>query len=326
MKKYLILIFTLLVITFPLKAQAQKKQNTYYFNQQDVEVINPDSAYYSRVIQEPDSGSTFFNLIEFYKGRILKSRGKVIVFYPNLIYQETLIRYFPNERKASISNYRNGILIGSEYLYYENGLIKEERLYLENKEKTYNPKRIIYKTISYSNPQGKSLLDKDGTGSFNLEHGNGNREKGTYLNGFKVGTWESYNKKDNESYIDDYEEGVYKSGKTIKADGEIVNYQELEKLPEFKGGISAFGKFLVNNLKYPPNSRDSKIQGKVFIKFNVNANGLLSDFEIIDGVNNELNQEALRVIKLLPSWTPALKRGIPQSTSYTVPISFQLSQ
>jgi len=325
MKKRSVLIFTLLFITFGLKTQAQKTQNVYYFNQQDVKVANPDSAYYSRVIQQPDSGSNFYNLIEFYIGRTVKSRGKVSEFFPTLIFQETLIRYFPNGKKLSISNYKKGTLIGSEYLYYENGGIKEERLYLDNKEKIYNPKRIIYKTVSIYNPAGQNLIDENGYGTIDIKQENGDWEKGVYLNGLKTGLWLHYNKKENETYTDEYKEGVYISGKTTKVNGEIIYYQELEKIPEFKGGSSALGKFLVNNLKYPPNSRNSKIQGKVFVKFNVNTNGLLSDFEIIEGVNNELNQEALRVLKLLTPWAPALKRGVPQKTSYTLPISFQLS-
>jgi antitoxin component YwqK of YwqJK toxin-antitoxin module len=178
----------ILLLNIALSVQAQKRQNVYYFNQQNVEVLNPDSSYYSRVIQEPDSGSTFYNLIEIYKNGKIKTRGKVSDFNPNLIYQEALVRNYENGRKASISNYKNNVLIGSEYLYYENGLLKEERLYLENKEKTFNPKRIVYKTISFNNPQGQTFLDESGTGTFNLEHENGNWEKGTYLNGLKVGT------------------------------------------------------------------------------------------------------------------------------------------
>ena len=116
-------------------------------------------------------------------------------------------------------------------MYYENGLLKEERLYLENKEKVYNPKRIIYKTVSLNNQKGENFLDEKGSGDFNLNHENGDWEKGTYLNGLKVGEWQSYNKKDNETYTDEYKDGVYLSGKTIRVNGETLTYQEIEKLP-----------------------------------------------------------------------------------------------
>jgi hypothetical protein len=70
--KYLLF---LIYLTATLNLHAQKKQNIYYLNQQNVEVLNPDSSYYSRIIQEPDTGSTFCNLIEIYKNGKVKTEG-----------------------------------------------------------------------------------------------------------------------------------------------------------------------------------------------------------------------------------------------------------
>jgi TonB family protein len=318
------LIIGLIYVIITSSTFAQKKQNIYYFNQQDVEVTNPDSSYYSRVIQEPDSGSTFFNLIEFYKDRKVKSRGKVSEFNPNLIFQETLVRNFPNGKKASISTFKNGVLTGSEYLYFESGVLKEERFYLENKEKTYNPKRIIYKTVSIHDTAGQNFLDENGSGLVNIEEENGDWQKAIYLNGLKTGVWESYNKKENETYTDVYQDGLYISGKTTKANGEIISYQEIEKLPEFKGGLSAFGRFLGENLRYPPDAARDGIQGRIYISFIVEKDGTFSELKIAKGVRQDLDDEALRVVKLSPIWNPALKRGITQKTSYTIPVFFQL--
>ena len=318
------LIIGLLSVFISSTTQAQKKQNVYYFNQQDVEVLNPDSSTYSRIIQEPDSGSTFYNLIEFYKDGKVKTRGKVSEFIPNLIYQETLIRNHPNGKKANISNYKNGVLKDSEYLYYENGFLKEERLYLENKEKTYNPKRIIYKTISFNNPQGKEFLNENGSGDFNLEHENGNWEKGSYANGLKVGTWQSFDNKENEAYTDNYQDGLYISGKTTNANGETLSYFEIEKKPEFKGGLNEFGKFLGKNLRYPKIASKAKIQGRVYVNFIVEKDGTLSDIKVGKGLSVEIDAEALRVINLSPQWNPGLQRGKLVRVSYTLPILFQL--
>jgi TonB family protein len=317
-------LFSLLLIIIALSTQAQKKQNVYYFDKNNIEIKNPDSSYYSRIIQEPDSGSTFYNLIEIYKTGKIKTQGTVSDFEPKLIYEGTTVKNYQNEKKASISNYKKGVLIGSEYLYYENGLLKEERLYLENKEKTFNPKRIVFKTISFNNPQGKEFLDENGTGTFNLEHENGNWEKGTYLNGLKVGTWQAYDKKENETYTDEYKEGVYISGKTTKANGEILTYQEIQKVPEFKGGLQAFGKFLGKNLNYPAEARDRRIMGRVYTSFIVENNGVLTNFKVDKGIGYGCNEEALRVIQLSPTWLPGLERGIPVRVFYTIPIFFQI--
>lgn len=321
MKYFLILIA---LFSLSLKAVAQKKQNVYYFNKDNIEVKNPDSLYYSRIIQEPDSGSTFYNLIEFYKDGKIKTRGKVSKFKPMLIYHGMLFRNFENGNKASVSNYKNGFLVGSEYLYYTNGNPKEERLYFENKEKTYNPKRIIYKTISVYNQKGENLLDQNNSGTINNEDENGNREVGTYLNGLKVGTWQSYSKKENETYTDEYQDGVFIIGKTTQANGEILKYTEMEKMPEFKGGTEAFGKFLASKLTYPPDAYRSRIQGKVYVYFIVNPDGRLSDFEVEKSVSVDIDHEAIRVLKLSPKWNTGLQRGKPVRVSYIIPINFKL--
>jgi TonB family protein len=83
---------------------------------------------------------------------------------------------------------------------------------------------------------------------------------------------------------------------------------------------------LGGNLRYPPNSRDLGIQGRVYVQFTVNLDGTLSDFKILKGVTNDIDQEALRVMTLSPNWIPAIKRGISYKTNYTIPIFFQLGR
>jgi outer membrane biosynthesis protein TonB len=60
------------------------------------------------------------------------------------------------------------------------------------------------------------------------------------------------------------------------------------------------------------------------MSFVVEKDGTFSELKIAKGVRQDLDDEALRVVKLSPIWNPALKRGIPQKTSYTIPVFFQL--
>ncbi len=109
---------------------------------------------------------------------------------------------------------------------------------------------------------------------------------------------------------------------TPKDDGPV--FSAVEQVPEFSGGLPAFGNFLVKNIKYPAEARKNGIQGKVFIAFIVEKDGSLSNIRVVRGVDNALDQEALRVLEISPKWTPGFQNGKPVRVMYSVPISFTL--
>ena len=93
-----------------------------------------------------------------------------------------------------------------------------------------------------------------------------------------------------------------------------------ETAPEYKGGMSQYIKDIILNLKYP--TQDC-IQGKVYISFVIDTIGKVTNVEIVRSFNKELDQEAIRVVKLLDNWTPGAQRGKPINVKYTVPINFR---
>ena len=102
-------------------------------------------------------------------------------------------------------------------------------------------------------------------------------------------------------------------------------YTAVARLPEFPGGLGAFGKFLSTNIKYPATAREQKIQGRVIITFVVEKDGTLSNERVVKGITDDLNNEALRVIKLSPNWKPGMQGNRSVRTQYSVPISFTLA-
>jgi TonB family protein len=101
-------------------------------------------------------------------------------------------------------------------------------------------------------------------------------------------------------------------------------FTSVEQVPEFPGGIQAFSNFLSGNIKYPAGSRKKGIQGKVIITFIVETDGSLAGIHIARGVANDIDQEALRVLKLSPRWKPGIQNGRAVRVAYSVPISFAL--
>ena len=98
----------------------------------------------------------------------------------------------------------------------------------------------------------------------------------------------------------------------------------VEEMPSFPGGDTELFKFIYDNIKYPELAKENNIQGKVILRFCVTYKGTVDQVSVVRGVDPALDDEAVRVIKLLPLWKPGKQGGKPVNVWYSVPISFQL--
>ena len=98
----------------------------------------------------------------------------------------------------------------------------------------------------------------------------------------------------------------------------------VQELPQYPGGMVEFVKWLTDNLKYPPTALRNKIEGKVMISFIVNTDGSLSELKVEQSVHRLLDNEALRVARLMPNWKPGKDHGKICRTKVAIPIVFAL--
>jgi len=98
----------------------------------------------------------------------------------------------------------------------------------------------------------------------------------------------------------------------------------VEEMPEFPGGPSKMMNFLANNLTYPEQARRQKIEGRVFVNFVVEKDGAVSNVTILRGIGAGCDEEAKRVVELMPKWTPGYQRGQAVRVSFNLPIKFAL--
>jgi len=103
---------------------------------------------------------------------------------------------------------------------------------------------------------------------------------------------------------------------------EIFTIVENQPMPV--GGMQGFYKYLNENIKYPKKAKTLGIQGKVFVEFVVNTDGSLTDFKVVKGIGGGCDQEAIRVLKEAPKWTPGKQRGHAVRVRKVVPIFFKL--
>jgi periplasmic protein TonB len=103
-------------------------------------------------------------------------------------------------------------------------------------------------------------------------------------------------------------------------------YFAVDEMPVFPGGDAALLKFIASNVQYPANARENNIEGKVIIRFCVMVDGNINQISVIKSVDPEIDTEALRVVKKLPTFKPGKKGGVPVPVWYMVPISFAISK
>lgn len=97
-----------------------------------------------------------------------------------------------------------------------------------------------------------------------------------------------------------------------------------EYLAEFPGGKNELIKFLSENIQYPEVAKKNKVSGKSVVKFTIDIDGSISDVKIIRPMETcpECDEEAIRVVKTMPNWTPAKKAGKTVKSYYVLPFQF----
>lgn len=101
-------------------------------------------------------------------------------------------------------------------------------------------------------------------------------------------------------------------------------YRVVEVMPSYPGDMEAFYKFLAQQMHYPKEALENGIEGRVVVSFVVEEDGRLIHFEAISSPSPLLSNEAIRVMRQMPRWNPAKRRGRNVRCQYNVPVMFRL--
>lgn len=115
------------------------------------------------------------------------------------------------------------------------------------------------------------------------------------------------------------EDSIYGDRSSVAKD-DIEGFIESEYL----GGLPELTKFITKNLIYPYQSIEEGEQGKVYVKFIVEKDGNISHVNIIKGVSPRIDCEAIRVIRSLPNFRPAMDKNGPIRCFSLLPLNFSL--
>ncbi|MFN0276037.1 MAG: energy transducer TonB [Chitinophagales bacterium] len=95
----------------------------------------------------------------------------------------------------------------------------------------------------------------------------------------------------------------------------------VDQMPEFVGGENALREFIEKNFLIPADK--DEYTGKVYVKFVIGETGEVTNAEVIKGLENEIDKEAVRVVSIMPDWIPGKLNGKNVKVSYTLPIAIK---
>lgn len=101
-------------------------------------------------------------------------------------------------------------------------------------------------------------------------------------------------------------------------------YTNVSNMPMFPGGVDAYFEFIKKNLKYPPEAFKAQKEGRVELSLVVDTNGKITQPTIIKGIGYGCNEEALRIIQLMPNWNPGSDKGKKVNVLLNIPIEFKI--
>lgn len=98
----------------------------------------------------------------------------------------------------------------------------------------------------------------------------------------------------------------------------------VEQMPQFPGGEKEMMKFIKNNLRYPVAAIENGISGTVTVNFVIGRSGRITNIKVIRGIGGGCDEEAVRILEMMPPWSPGKQGGMAVPVSYTVPFKFIL--
>ena len=184
---------------------------------------------------------------------------------------------------------------------------------------------LLREIIQYSNLETKV---KDGNYVYYDKNGIKKRQ-GTFQNGERVKRWTKWYDNGKDSSIVEYaEDNMYRNIR-IAATDKTVNLRLdtlylIEQMPGFPGGTNALMKFIKKNLIYPNEAIQKNVKATCHVGFVIEKDGSVTGVKLFRAIENcdSCNLEALRVIKMLPTWSPGLQNGIPVRVQFNLPIKF----
>ena len=103
-------------------------------------------------------------------------------------------------------------------------------------------------------------------------------------------------------------------------------YTIVDKMPQYETGEQGLSKFISHNIRYPREALQKGIEGRILCSFIVSSDGSISNIEVVEGLDTLLNDEAIRVLGIMPKWIPGENEGEKVHVKCLLPIDFTIDE
>lgn len=148
-----------------------------------------------------------------------------------------------------------------------------------------------------------------------------------YVHGKRLGELRLYYENGQLKRRAQYGESGTSTGECFGPDGKSVPFFEYEVMPRYSrgdGGFMAIVQAIASNVKYPRDALKAQVEGRVFVKFEVNQRGEVTAIEVVKGIFPSIDQAAMQAVRGLRSFAPGQQDGQAVAVSFTVPITFRI--
>ncbi|WCT12621.1 energy transducer TonB [Mucilaginibacter jinjuensis] len=333
-------VYTPILLLISVVCFAQKPLSVTYYKYGFHTVRSIDSADFIRAVLLPDSTSPFYRVRDYYaSNKKIKFAGFVENRTNLSSYEGKCEAFYPDGHPKLKAFYRQGRMLGFVYEYYPNGKLHSLKKYPASQPGELMPDPLV---ITLLDTTGVPIVN-NGNGFYkgyrtNIDFDDDRLyEEGPIASGLRNGKWQGstnpvilpYNMPTSISpkikFTEQYENGHLVSGTATDSTGTEYRYTQRMRSFTYKGGMQKFSEYLQKEIVYPVSARQQNIQGRVFVSFQINPDGSISDIKVARGVNFDIDNEALRVIEQSKhKWSPEEEFGIPLLSRVTIPISFTL--
>jgi antitoxin component YwqK of YwqJK toxin-antitoxin module len=271
---------------------------------------------YIRVVKDyKNANQKSYEVKDFYKSGKIAMSGTTSK-RDKIIKTGTFVYYYENGNIKQESYYVDNKLSGKQIDWYENNIKKSEKeIVWDSKTEDYN-----IKTLQFWNKEGQQTAI-DGNGQFE-DSDDKVYEKGELKNGVKQGIWEGKNLKEKFSFTEIYNEGKFISGVSTDENNTKYPYKELITKPTPAKGMSDFYSHIGKNYKTPD---VQGLKGKIYTTFVIDTDGSITNIRVLRDVGYGSGKEAIRVIASYGKWIPGKMRGINTKATYSIPLNIQTS-
>lgn len=237
----------------------------------------------------------------------------------------TFSYFYENGERKSVVNYEKDILVGSYFEFHENGKIKLEGEWCDNKN--YVIPHVKIKNCW--NENGIKTIT-EGSGCFEEIYAKGSLINendviafghGKIINNLKDSIWSGYDKRIKADFQEIYYKGKLISGVSIDSNKVKYKYTVKKIRPGPKKGMEDFYNHVSKTFRTP---NIEGLKGTIILQFEIETDGSITDIKVVKDLGYDTGQEAIRTLKEYNNgWNPSEQRGVKVRFSYLFPISIQ---